>query len=225
MVLGGKHPVAAADRAEIVPRRDAEHLVGVAPADMHMACRDLLETPFGHAEDMGDARQEGHFHVVDQPVRLGDMEQPVDDILEDRAVLLATDAQRCHLLGIGLVAGNVLARQIVEPGDVLRLVFRKLEDVAESVHLRRRHDAVGLRHLGRERDHRHGESDLTPRFRIPFKKGPHRFDHARESIARRVGDHADEAVPDGREQAIVGIREHGSDLDQTFAAKASRRAS
>lgn len=132
---------------------------------------------------------------MDQAVCLGDMEQAVDDILKDRAVLLAGDAERLHLLRIGLVTGNVLPREVIQSGNIGRLVIRVFEDVLEGIDLGRRDDTVGLRHLGGERDHRDGKGDLLARFRVAFEECAHGLDHAGQHVAGGIGDHADEAHP------------------------------
>lgn len=106
-----------------------------------------------HPEYLSHAPQERKFLLVHRPVGLRDMEEAVDDVFEDRAIPLAGGAERSHFLRIGLVAGNVLAGEIVKPGDVLRLVRGKLEDVAKGAHLGLVHDAVGLRHFRRKGDH------------------------------------------------------------------------
>jgi hypothetical protein len=62
---------------------------------------------------------------VDQPIRLGDMEQTVEHFFQNRAIGSAGHAQRRQPLGIGLVAGHVLARQIIKTGDVDRLIRRE----------------------------------------------------------------------------------------------------
>ena len=129
------------------------------------------------------------------------MEEPVDDVFQHWAVLLAGSAERRHLLGIGLVTGNVLAGEIVEPRDVLRLIVGKLEDIAESRHLGLGDDTVGLCHLGGQRDHGDGESHLAAGLRVAFKQRPDRLDNAGKRIARR-GDDAEDAIPEGHRHVL-----------------------
>ena len=77
-------------------------------------------------------------------------------------------AIRC---GIGLEAGNVLLGEVVEPRDVALLLGRHGEDLLEGADLVPGDDAVGLRHLGRKRDHGDREGDLAPaKLRIALEK-------------------------------------------------------
>ena len=63
--------------------------------------------------------------------------------------------------GIGLEAGDVLLGEIVKPRDVLPFGSRNFEYLLEGAHLIMRDDAVGLGHLGRQRDHRDGKSNAA----------------------------------------------------------------
>ena len=140
-------------------------------------------------------REEVQFLLMHSTVGLGDMEEPVDNIFEHRAILIAGHAKRRQLLGIGLIARNVLTGEIVKPGDVLRLVIGKLENIAERRHFSLGDDAVGFCHLGGQRDHGDGKRHLAAGFRITFKQRPHSFDDTGERIARR-GDDAEDAIPE-----------------------------
>ena len=86
------------------------------------------------------------------------MEQAFEHVLEQLAVALEHGGE---LLGISLVAGHVLLGEIEHAGDVLHLAFRHLEHFLEGVDLVHGDDAVGLGHLGAERDHAHGEGHLV----------------------------------------------------------------
>ena len=66
--------------------------------------------------------QELAFALVEQAVGLGDMEQPVENVLQHRAVRMAGAAKLRHALGIGLEAGDVALGEIVEPRHIARLV-------------------------------------------------------------------------------------------------------
>ncbi len=121
----------------------------------------------------GDAVQEAAFALMQQAVGLGDVEQPVEDVLQHRAVRLARAAQAGHALGIGLEAGDVLLGEIVEPRDVAPLGSGDLEDLLEGADLVLRDDAVGLGHLGRQRDHRDREGDAPAQVRIAAEDSAH----------------------------------------------------
>jgi hypothetical protein len=60
-----------------------------------------------------------------------------------------------------LVAGHVLLGEIEHTGDVLHLAIGHLEHFLEGVDLVHGDDAVGLGHLGAERDHTDGEGHLV----------------------------------------------------------------
>ena len=91
-------------------------------------------------------------------VGLGDVEQAFEHVLEQLAVALEHDRE---LLGISLVAGHILLGEVEDTSDVLHLAFRHLEHFLEGVDLVHGDDAVGLRHLGAERDHANGEGHLV----------------------------------------------------------------
>ena len=151
------------------------------------------------------------------------MEQAVDDVLEDRAIVLAGDAERLHLLRIGLVAGDVLPGEIIQPGDIGRLVVGILEDVLEGIDLGGRDDAVRLRHLGGKRDHCDGEGNLPACFRIALEERPHSLDHAGQHVAGGIGDHADKAIPYGTDEATRRILEHKVILIRQLQGKQGRK--
>ena len=98
-------------------------------------------------------------------VGLGDVEQALEHVLEQLAVALEHGGE---LLGIGLVAGHVLLGEIEHAGDVLHLAVGHLEHFLEGVDLVHGDDAVGLGHLGAERDHADGEGHLVLRRAVLF---------------------------------------------------------
>jgi hypothetical protein len=129
-------------------------------------------------EDIGHIGDEFELLVVNHPVRLGDVEQAVEHILEHGAIGLARAAHARHPLCIGLVAGDILLGEIVKPRHIAGLGLRDREYLLEGAHLFGRHDAVGLGHLRRQRDHSHRKCHLAPGFRIAGKHRAHGFDHA-----------------------------------------------
>lgn len=89
---------------------------------------------------------------MDQPVSLGDVEQTIDDAFQHLAIVMAGTAQTGKTLGIGLITGNVLSREIIKTRDVSRFFFGKVENLPESAHLGIVDDTIGLRHLCGECD-------------------------------------------------------------------------
>ena len=166
MVVGDQLAVAPPHLVERQSALDAEHDIGIGVAEIDVAGQDALVVRLVDLEDLGDAVQEIALALMQHAVGLGDVEQPVEDILQHRAVLAARAAQPRHPLGIGLEAGDVLLGEVVEPRDVARLVGRHREDLLEGADLVLRDDAVGLRHLGRKRDHGDREGDLAAQLRI-----------------------------------------------------------
>ena len=164
---------------------------------MDMPRHDRFEVVFGDMEYLSDTAKEGQFPLVDQSIGLGDMEQAVDDAFQHFAIVMAGTAETGQPLGIGLVSGNVLTREIIKTGNVSRFFFGKIEDLAEGAHLGIVNDAVSLRHLGGECDNRDGKGNLAPRLRVPFKEGADGFNHASKRTACRVADCAEQPLPQG----------------------------
>ncbi len=67
------------------------------------------------AEDLGHAFEEGQLARMQHAIGLGDFEQPVEHVFEDRRIVAE---QPRDLLGIGFEAGRVLARQIEDAPDI-----------------------------------------------------------------------------------------------------------
>ena len=111
----------------------------------------------------GDLGEIGKLALVHGAVGAGDVEEPVEHGFQHRRVVgeEARDVAR-----IGVEAGDVLLGEIVDAADVPLLARRDREDAAEGVDLRAADDAVGLRHLGRERDHGDGEGGLAADFAV-----------------------------------------------------------
>src|SRR3546814_18993074 len=105
----------------------------IPPVQMDRAVQYPAKRSRFDPEDLRDPRKKSQFLLMHQPVGLGDMEQAVDDVFEHRAILAAIAAEIGELRGIGLVAGNVLPRQIVEAGGIARLLGRKIEALPDGV--------------------------------------------------------------------------------------------
>ncbi len=100
------------------------------------------------------ALQIGGFARMEDAVRLGDLEQAVEDVLQQRGI---AGEHLGDLAGIGLEAGGVLLRQSENAVDARLLRRCDAEQAVEGLDLVVGDRAVGLRHLGGERDHRDGE--------------------------------------------------------------------
>ena len=109
---------------------------------------------------VADRFQERQLRLVHRAVGLGDEEQAVDDVGERFPVVGVKGGDAG---GVGVVAGDVALGEIEEARDVALLARRHAEDVAEGSDFGGRDHAVGLRHLGGERDQRDRERDLTAR--------------------------------------------------------------
>ena len=57
---------------------------------------------------------------MQQPVGLGDVEQPVEYVFQDAAIGLPVPQSRGDLAGIGFEAGDVRRCEVIEPRDVAR---------------------------------------------------------------------------------------------------------
>lgn len=58
-----------------------------------MAGSDAIEMVVAQLEDMRDVTKEIYFLFVDQPVGLGDMEQTIKDIFQNRSIRFRAGAQ------------------------------------------------------------------------------------------------------------------------------------
>ena len=124
-------------------------------------------------------------------VGLGDVEQAVEDVLQHLRVV---GEEPRHVARIGLEAGDVALGEVVDAADVPLLAGRDGEDAAEGVDLRPRHDAVGLGHLGGERDHGDGEGGLAAELAVG-EAGEDRPQarHGRADLAGAAGERAGNA--------------------------------
>ena len=71
---------------------DAQYEIGIAVADMGMTRQYALVVAFLDAEDLRDPVQEQSLALMHQPVRLGDVKQTVENVLQHGAVRLARAA-------------------------------------------------------------------------------------------------------------------------------------
>src|SRR5690606_35291814 len=104
-----------------------------------------------------------------------------------------------------------------------RFLVRKVEDLAEGIDLPFGHQAVGLRHLRRQRNDRHGKGDHPARFGVPLEQRPDGIDHTPERIAGGIADRAEEPVPQGGNLEAGKIEKHAAN-DQIIAASARSRS-
>src|SRR5690606_17611596 len=109
-----------------------QHHIGVGRAEIEMARQNTVVMRLIDAEYLGDPMQETLLALVHHAVRLGDMEQAVEDIFQHQAVGMAGTAQPRHLPGIGLEAGHVLLGEVEKPRHMARLLWWNLEYLLEG---------------------------------------------------------------------------------------------
>ncbi len=159
------------------------------------------------AEDVRDALEERGLARMEDAVGLGDLEQPVEDVFQQRGI---AGEHLGDLAGIGLVAGGVLLRQAEDAVDAGLLAWRDAEQTMEGLDLVVGHRAVGLRHLGGERDHRDGEDDAR---RIARRDLLH-LAVDQEMAGQRADQRADRAAAQhesGRRAAELSEDGHGQE--------------
>ena len=126
-----------------------------------MPRRDARELLLADAEGRRDRLKIGVLGLVHGAVRLGDVEEAVEDVLEQ---LRLVREEIADLPRIGLEAVGRRLREFEQAGDAGVLALRHVDDFLEGVDLVRDDDAVGLRHLGGEGDEA-GREDEVPRRR------------------------------------------------------------
>ncbi len=134
--------------------RDPEHRIGIDLIAARMGGMDAGEGRIVEAEQPGHLRQIGMFGGMDDPVRLGDMEQCVEELLEHRRFV---GEHTRDLPRIGFEPARILAGEIEQTPDILALLRRDLKQLAKDSDLVSGDPSVGLGHLGAERDHRDGK--------------------------------------------------------------------
>ncbi len=92
-------------------------------------------------------------------VGAGDVEETVEHRFEHRRIV---GEEAADVARIGLEAGDVALGEVVDAADIPLLALRDRKEPAEGVDLGAGDDAVGLRHLGGERDHGDREGRLAP---------------------------------------------------------------
>ena len=107
-------------------------------------------------ENVGDTLQKFVLAGMQNAVGRRDLEQAVENVFQHRGIARKDTRD---LSGIALVTGCVAAGEIEEAPHMRLLVRRHAEDAIEGFDFFVTHHAVGLRHLGGERDHRDGEGD------------------------------------------------------------------
>jgi hypothetical protein len=128
--------------------------------------------------------QVGELRLVHGPVGLGDVEEPVEHVLEELR-LLAQDIG--DLAGVSFEALGGALGEVEQGLDPRVLGIRHLDDALEGLDLVADHHAVRFRHLGRER-HEAGGEDEVARRRSEGRPLP---------VDQNVPRHAPEQGPDG----------------------------
>src|SRR5690606_992572 len=116
MVLLHQVPIALAYRLARRIAADAQHQIGIALARQRVPREDRAEMRFRNMEYFGDAMEIGDLALMHDAVGGGDEQEPVNDILQQRAVRLARTAQAGDLARIAFEAGDILPGEVVEPG-------------------------------------------------------------------------------------------------------------
>ena len=115
------------------------------------------------AEMPGDFAQVIVLGGADEAIGEGDVKKTAEKVLEDRPIIRK---QPPDLSSVALEPGGALPGKIEDEPDVLLFARRHLKDLAEGGDLVAGHRAVGLGHLGAERNHGDRERDAATRVTI-----------------------------------------------------------
>jgi hypothetical protein len=198
---------------------DAEDAVRVGLVGPEMAGADALEIGLGESEYLAHPPQVVELRRRDRTVRLGDVEQPIEQLLQHRR---AAPEHAGDLPGVGLEPVGVGARPVEQAADVALLVRRHAEGLLEGVDLVAADHAVGLGHLGAEHDDGDGEGDLlggraVDRFgfgrdlrrlrlahRVHRMPGDRAQDRAERPAEGEAGGAAQDLAPNAHAVCVVG---------------------
>jgi hypothetical protein len=122
-----------------------------------MAGANMRESRVVEAEYLRHPLQITELALMHGAIGLGDIEQAIQDVLQHGPVV---GQKPGHVARIDLEAGGVPFGEVVDAIDVPLLAGRNREDAAEGVDFGASDHAVGLGHLGGERDHGDGEGRL-----------------------------------------------------------------
>ena len=176
MVLRGRLAVGALDLLLTRPARQPQQGVGIALRRADMGDLDAFVLKPREPENVRDAREIILLVRRHTPVGLGDVEQPVEHVLQHGGVVAEFLRQAP---GVAVKAQRGLLGEI-EGALQLRLeIGRGAEDLGEGFDFRARHLAIGLGHFGAEPDQRHRELGIVDP--VPGRAVPVR---AVERIAR-----------------------------------------
>ena len=125
-----------------------------------MARLDGAELGIGKPEQTGHMSQKLLLVGMEFAVGERDVEQSFEHILQEPAVL---PQEIRKLPGIGFVAGDIVLGGIEDARHASHLARGHIEHLLECLHLVACDHAVGLGHLGAERNHADGEGELMLR--------------------------------------------------------------
>src|SRR6516165_10997593 len=125
-----------------------------------MARFDVVELRASEPKALGDVSYKLLFVGVKHTVSHGDVEQTLEHVLQEFVVALQ---QRCKLIGISLVAHDILLGEIKDARHILHFAFGHLKHFLEGDDFVARDNAVGLGHLGAKGDYTDGEGYLMLR--------------------------------------------------------------
>ncbi len=157
MVLAHEPAIGALDLVLAGIVGDAEHDIRIGGIRLEVTCADAAKLVRSEAENVGHALQELRFAGMEYAIRLGDLEQAIQDVFEDCWV---AGEQPRDLSGIGLESGGIALRQVEHSTHIGFLLGGDAEESLECADLVGGNDAIRLGHFCRERNERDREDDV-----------------------------------------------------------------
>jgi len=184
--------------------RDPQHVMGIGIGIGHEAADERAKAAIPQPEDRGNLTQEGILMRVIVAIGHGDVEKPLHQVDQDRIAgpEHAGDAAR-----VKVIARHILPGEIEDPAGLRRVLGRDGEDLAEGGDLVAGDAAVGLGHLGAQRDHRDGEGDRA------FRRRPQAVEDGRQPLALGQGGNGlGDAGPERHEPSLEAFHDRGNRL-------------
>ena len=177
--------IGLADCAEGGPGQHAENCVGIfggilLRADVEGPNAGIIRSV--EAEMPGDFAQIVVLGGADEAIGEGDVKKAAEKVLEDRPII---GKQPADLSSVALEPGGALPGKVEDEPDMLLFARRHLKHLAKGGDFVAGHGAVGLGHLGAERNHRDRERDAAARVAIRVLAVAVRRQPARGSDALR----------------------------------------
>lgn len=140
---------------------DAQNHIGIFGIRPEMRCANATEFSGREAEYVGHALEEDQFARVQDAIGLGDFEQPIKNVFQNRRLF---PEHTRDLRRIRLEARRVLTSKVEDAPHVCFLGRRHAKNAGKGADFIIGNPAVGLGHLGAKRDDRHREG--YARFRL-----------------------------------------------------------